>query len=92
MDDKQPFDDIMEAIFNLRTAFIKHSMNPPISIELGHVRDATRLRYMLPSEMAMVQPRMGETKDDAEWVCNIMGVEVRMPGEWRWEANKSHFV
>jgi len=26
---------------------------------------------------------MGVERDNPEWVCNIMGVEVRMPAQWR---------
>lgn len=83
MADKQPFDDIMEAIWRLRTAFIKHGMEPPISIDLGHVKDGDWFRWSLPQDMAVAQPRMGVEKDNPEWVCNIMGVEVRMPAQWR---------
>lgn len=83
MSDSAQFDDIMDAIWRLRTAFIKHGMEPPISIELGHVKDSDCFRYALPKDMARAQPRMGVESDNPEWVCNIMGVEVRMPAQWR---------
>lgn len=67
----------------LRIAFLKHGMQPPISIELGHVKDGDWFRYSLPKDMALATPRMGVDSDSPEWVCNIMGVEVRMPAQWR---------
>lgn len=93
MADGQAFDDIMNALYVLRAAFIKNGMKPPISIELGDRKDGDFFRYTLPREMAMMHPRMGDTKQDAEWVCNIMGVEVRMPGQWRYGPDgKIHFI
>lgn len=83
MVDKTPFDDVMEAIWRLRTAFIKHGMNPPISIELGHVKDGDWFRWSAPTDLMLAQMRMGVDKDNPEWVCSIMGVEVRMPAQWR---------
>jgi hypothetical protein len=83
MSKEQQFDDIMEAIARLRIAFIRHGMQPPISIELGHVKDADWFRWSMPNNMVMFNPRMGVEKDTPEWVCNIQGVEVRMPAVWR---------
>ena len=68
MDDKQPFDDVMEAIFRLRTAFIKHGMEPPISIELGHVKDGDWFRATLGRRGVFVQ-RFGEELRGFENVC-----------------------
>lgn len=79
----EPFDDIMNAIARLRVAFLKHGMEAPKSIELGGHKDESWFRYMMPRDMVMFQPRMGDTKADAEWVCNIQGVEVRLPAQWR---------
>lgn len=87
MSSSPAFDDIMDALARLRIAFLKNGMSAPVSIELGTVRDADHFRYITPPEMAMFQPRMGETQADAEWVCNIQGVEVRMPAQWRSERH-----
>lgn len=87
------FDDIMRAVFNLRMAFLKHGMEPPVSIELGSQRDSDTLRHSMPRDLILAQPRMGETRADAEWVCNIQGVELRMPAQWRLERDgKSRLV
>lgn len=80
---ESPFDDIANALFRLRTAFVKHGMEPPVSIELGHVKDADWFRHAMPRDLVVAQPRMGVDEDNPEWVCNIMGVEVRMPAQWR---------
>ena len=81
------FNEIMSAIYQLRIAFLKHGMSPPVSIELAKDRDTDWFRYNLPPHLALAQPRMGETRTDAEWVCNIMGMEVRMPAQWRKELD-----
>ena len=79
----EPFDDIMDAVCRLRIAFKKHGMEAPISIELGHVKDADWFRWSMPKDMVMFKPRMGVDEDRPEWVCDIQGVEVRMPAQWR---------
>ena len=91
MDTEAAFSDIMDAIARLRIAFIKHGMSAPVSIELGNVRDKNALMYcILPRDMVLVDMRMGEI---AEHVCNIQGIEVRMPGEWRADrGGRKHFV
>lgn len=90
---EQAFADILDAVYRLRKAFIKNGLQPPISIELGDPRDSTHFRYMLPKDMALAQPRMGDTEKDAEWVCSLMGIEVRMPGQWRSGPDgKLHFL
>jgi len=83
----EPFDDILDAISRLRAAFLKHGMQPPISIELGHMKDGDWFRWAMPKDMVMFQPRMGVESDNPEWVCNIMGVEVRLPAQWRGEKH-----
>jgi hypothetical protein len=77
------FSDIMNAIAKLRIAFLKHHMDAPISIELGSIRDGDAMRYLMPKDMFMATMRMGETPQDAEWVANIQGIEIRMPAQWR---------
>lgn len=90
MEKDEAFSDIMDAIARLRIAFLKHGMSAPVSIELGNVRDKNAMMYCLPREMVAFDMRMG---GDPEWVCNIQGVEVRMPGEWRMDAGgRKHFV
>lgn len=79
----EAFTDIMNALMRLRIAFLKHNMAAPVSIELGSIRDGDKFRYMMQRDQVMFQPRMGETHADAEWVCNIQGVEVRLPAQWR---------
>lgn len=77
------FDEIADAIWRLRAAFIKNGMKPPVSIELGTAQDGYVFNHLMPRDMVLSQPRMGVERDDPEWVCNIMGVEVRRPAEWR---------
>jgi hypothetical protein len=90
---EEAFADIMNAIARLRIAFLKHNLSAPISIEIGSLRDGDALRHLMPRDMFLAQPRMGETKQDAEWVANIQGVEIRMPAQWRRELNgKTHLV
>jgi hypothetical protein len=77
------FNDVLQAINQLRRAFIKNGMPAPISIELADHESVNWFRYSLPTEFALAQPRMGETREGAEWVANIMGMEVRMKAQWR---------
>lgn len=77
------FDDVFNAIANLRIAFMRHGIEPPKSIELSTYKDKDIFLHKMPRDMVLAQPRMGETRKDAEWVANIMGVEIRMPAQWR---------
>lgn len=87
MDDRA-FEDIADALYRLRVAFKKHGMEAPVSIELGSYRDKDAFLYLMPRDLVLAQPRMGETQQDAEWVANVMGIEVRMPAQWRVEFGK----
>lgn len=78
---EEAFQDIAGAIGRLRHAFLKHNMQPPKSIELGSIDDGYAFRHYMPKNMVMIEPR--QSGDDPEWVCNIMGMEVRFPGQWR---------
>lgn len=87
------FDDILQAFYQLRKAFIKNNMKPPISIELGCQKDADYLRYAMPKDLFLAQPRMGDTKQDAERVANILGIELRLPAQWRRDQRgKDHLL
>ncbi|MGL5735271.1 MAG: hypothetical protein ACRCYS_10440 [Beijerinckiaceae bacterium] len=89
----EQFDDIMNAVMRLRIAFLKHDFAAPKSIELGSIRDGDKFRYLMPRDMFVEQPRMGETHKDSEWVVNVQGVEIRMPAQWRIERDgKKHLV
>ena len=85
--DEAAFKEVMNAMQRLRVAFLKCGMNVPVSIELGTVRDGDIFRHRMPREYVLAQPRMGETKADAEWVANMFGIEVRMPAQWRRERD-----
>lgn len=74
--------EICNAILHLRRAFIQAGMKAPVSLELGDREDGMRLRYIIPDDMIAVQPQM-TGRNDPEWVCNIVGMEVRYPGAWR---------
>lgn len=90
---ERAFNDILDALYRLRAAFLKNGMKPPISLELGSLPDSDRFRWLMPHDLVMAQPRMGESKADAEWVCNIMGIEVRMPAQWRRDLKgRNHLV
>lgn len=87
------FNEIMAALWQLRTAFLKNGMQPPNLLELGDVKDGDRFRYLLPKDLVMQQPYMGDTKRDARWVCNIMGIKVTVPAEWHRDlGGKDHLV
>lgn len=73
---------IGEAILKLRKAFLTAGLKPPVSIELGHHVDGTKLRCLLPPDLYLSQPQITDSPDP-QWVCNIMGMEVRYPGQWR---------
>lgn len=79
---EQAFQDIASALHRLRAAFVRYGMKPPISVELGSHDDGYRLRSYMPRDLVSAQPRMTD-KPDPEWVCNIIGVELRWPGRWR---------
>lgn len=74
--------EICNAILHLRRAFIQAGMKPPVSLEIADREDGMRLRYVMPADMIAAQPQM-TSKDDPEWVANIVGMEVRYPGQWR---------
>ena len=80
----EPFDDIMKAVWQLRVAFIKHGLQAPAAIELGSYEDGMRFRSM-PNKDLMRFDATATAKgmSDPEWVGNLMGVEVRMPAQWR---------
>lgn len=84
--ERDAFTDIANAFMQLRVAFIRNGLEPPAAIELGSVKDGDYFRYAIGKEMIIAQPRMGVDRDNPEWVCNIVGVEVRMPAAWRREA------
>lgn len=93
MQPDEAFADIMDAIAKLRIAFLKHNLSAPISIEMGSLKDGDALRYMMPKDMFLAQPRMGDATQGAEWVANIQGVELRMPGRWRRDQRGiNHFI
>ena len=92
-DKAEPMEDILDALYRLRVAFKKHGMEAPISIELGSHRDKDTFRHSMSRDLVMAQPRMGDTLQDAEWVASVMGIEVRMPAQWRYERDgKLHIV
>jgi hypothetical protein len=77
-----PMREICNAILRLRAAFKCAGMDAPVLIELGKHEDGDRLRYVMPRDMLLAQPQITD-KPDPEWVCNIVGMEVRYPGRWR---------
>lgn len=91
-DQEQAFADIMDAIARLRIAFLKHNFDAPKSIELGSLRDGDAFRYMMPLDMFLAQPRIGDTAQGAEWVVNVQGVELRMPAQWRRERDGKRYL
>lgn len=80
---EEAFYDIMNAVGHLRRAFVRRNMSPPVSIEIGSIEDSYAFRCYMPKDMVLAQPRMNDK--DPEWVCNIQGVEIRMPAQWRSE-------
>jgi hypothetical protein len=83
--EKSGFDDITKAIWQLRAAFLKNGLQPPVSLELGTPEDGYKFMHLMPRDLVMSQPRMGLDEDRPQWVCNLMGVEVLRPAEWRSE-------
>jgi hypothetical protein len=75
------FRDIANAVMRLRHAFLRHGFEPPSAIELGSHENGDRLRYALPRDLVVAQPRMD--KDDPEWCFDFQGVEFRYPAHWR---------
>ena len=78
------FNDIANAIFRLRVAFMRNGLNPPKSIELGDFEDSDKFRrlMLMQSDMVLMQARQ-PPEGNPEWICNIAGVEIRMLGRWR---------
>lgn len=85
MEQREPFDEIANAIHRLRIAFKKLGLEPPVAIELSSIRDGDKFRHLMTRDMILAQPRMGVEQNDPEWVCHIVGIEVRMPAAWRQE-------
>ena len=81
MTDQDTFHEIADAVHRLRRAFIRAGMKAPVSIELGSHEDKHRFLYVMPRDLVLAQPRFD--KPHPEWVANIMGMEVRMPAQWR---------
>lgn len=77
---EEQFNEIAQAVFALRLAFIRAGMRPPKSIELASRKDGDFFRHYSPKDMVVFVPRQAQ---GAEWCGTIMGVEVRMPGQWR---------
>jgi hypothetical protein len=79
---EQTLNDIADALHRLRRAFIRHGLNPPVSVELATYEDGERLRYSLPRNLIITQPTLTDAPDP-RWCCNIVGVELLWPGKWR---------
>jgi hypothetical protein len=79
----EAFTDIANAVLRLRHAFLKHNLNPPASLELASHDDAAKLRDMLPREMVMATPSMGNDPARPDIVFPVCGVEMRYPAEFR---------
>ena len=84
---EKAFDDISSAIFQLRKAFLQNGLKPPTSLELGSPEDGYKFMHALPKDMLKNQPRMGVDQNNPEWVCNLVGLEIRRPAEWRRDIN-----
>lgn len=78
----EAFTDIANAVMRLRHAFMRHGLKPPVAIELGAHQDGDHLRYILPRDLVMAQPRMD--RDDPEWCFDFQGLEFRYPAKWRY--------
>ena len=85
MTDQDTFHEIADAVHRLRRAFIRAGMKAPASIELGSIEDKDRFLHAMPRDLVLAQPHLD--KPHPEWVANIMGMEVRMPGQWRVNSN-----
>lgn len=86
------FYEIMDAIMRLRIAFKKNGYEAPVSIELGHYRDKDRFLATAPRELLLAQPRMHDDPQQAEWVCNVQGIELRLPAQWRIELDGKKYL
>lgn len=81
--DERAFSEIATALMRLNAMFRKAGLQPVKSLELGSHEDGDRLRAYLPRHMVVPEPRQLTDAPNPEWVCNIVGVEVRFPGRWR---------
>ncbi|NLS27973.1 hypothetical protein S2M10_29750 [Sphingomonas sp. S2M10] len=78
----EAFLDLCNSVHRLRRSFIRLGLKPPKSIEVADYDDGMKFRAMSPGELVQTYPALGRN-DDPEWCANVVGVEVRMPGQWR---------
>ena len=83
MSDQKAFDEIADAVHRLRRAFLQHGMEAPVSIELGSIRDKNRFLGLMPTDLIRAQARTWHDPARPELVANMLGMEIRMPAQWR---------
>lgn len=84
MAENEFFDDFANAVHKLRSAFLKHGLEPPTAIELGSIESGRRLQLSLPENMIAAGYGLNQRdKPDPDVIIPFMGVEIRYPAELR---------
>jgi hypothetical protein len=77
------YQDLAEAVYLLRSAFLKHRLAPPKAIELATCDDGKKFKLLMPPEIQFVP----QIADNPEMVTKLCGVEIIYPAAQRAEKN-----